>query len=135
MKKILLLMTALIALSLTSCQKDYKKQGEEMAKQLDELCQKQDGDAVLALEENINNQETKIQASGDEAGLKDFRDALKDVRLRNAAYISSLKVEHGQDKDSVVGDLINDALINEDVDITAVTSSIDAINEKEAKKK
>ena len=135
MKKILLMMTALIALSLTSCQKDYKRQGEEMAKQLDELCQKQDAEAVLAFEDSITACEAKIEASGDQEGLKDFKEALKDARRRNAAYISTLKVDRGQSKDSVVQVLIDDALNNNDIDISAVTSSIDAINEKEANKK
>ena len=134
MKRILVMVTALVVLSFTSCQKDYKRQGEEMAKQLDELCQKQDGEAAFALDQNIADIENKLVASKDTASLNDFREALKDVRRRNAAYLTTLKVGHGQAKDSVIQDVVNDALINDDADITSITSSIDAVNEQETKK-
>ena len=44
MKKILLLIVAVVAVSMMSCLKgtDYKAKGEEFARQLDELCNKQD---------------------------------------------------------------------------------------------
>lgn len=132
MKKILWIAAAVVALSLTSCQNDYKQQGEEWAQRLDELCQKQDADAVLALDDSIRSLEAKIVADGDTAGVADFRKALKDARQRNAAYISTLKLERGMVKDSVVNEVISDALAG-DVDINAVTSSVDAALQKEKK--
>ena len=134
MKKILLVVTALIMLSLVGCQNEYQKKGQEMANKLDELCQQKDVKAVLALDDSINSLETQLEEAKDTLALKEFRDAINEARLRNAPYISSLKVDAGASKDSVVGDLINDALNDGNFDIGTVTSAIDAINEKEAKK-
>ncbi len=134
MKKVLLMVAAVIVLSLTSCQKDYKLKGEEMAKQLDELCQQQDSAAVLMLDEKIHAMETELENAGDSAAIVDFRAALKDARQRNAAYISSLKFGSGVPKDSVAADVINDALSG-DIDINAVTKSVDAMLQKEKKEK
>lgn len=133
MKKILLMVAAVFALSLTSCQNDYKQQGENLAKQLDELCQKQDAQAVLALEDSIRSLEAKIAATGDSADIADFRAALKEARERNVAYISTLKQNSGLSNDSVAKEVVND-VFNGNVDINAVTSSIDAMLEKEVKK-
>jgi hypothetical protein len=105
-----------------------------MAKQLDELCQQQDSAAVLKLDEKIHALEEELETAGDSASIVDFRAALKDARQRNAAYISSLKFGSGVPKDSVASDVINDALSG-DIDINAVTKSVDAMLEKEKKEK
>jgi uncharacterized lipoprotein NlpE involved in copper resistance len=72
MKKILLTLAAVVALSLVSCDADYKTKGESFAKQLDELCQKQDSAAVLELDKTIRDTEAKIVESGDTAAFAAF---------------------------------------------------------------
>ena len=126
MKKFLLMMTAVVGLSLISCEsgKDYKAKGEEMAKQLDELCKQQDSVAVLALDDSIRAMEQTIIATGDSAAIEDFRQALKESRERNAAYISVLKVKKGSDNNEVVKEMVEDVM-NDNLDINAITESID----------
>ena len=67
MKKLLLSIAAVAMLALTSCQSetDYKAKGAEMARQLNELCDKQDGEAALALEKQIEKEEAAVIAKGD----------------------------------------------------------------------
>ena len=127
MKKLFLILTAIVAL--TSCQNsvNYKAEGERMANRLDQLCEQQDGDAVLALQDRIKAMETEIIAAGDSAAIADFRDALKESRERNAPYITTLKIDKG------VSEVVEDAL-NGNVDIHAVSKSVDAALEQAAKK-
>jgi len=132
MKKIFLMLAAVVALSLMSCDGNYKAKGEEYAKQLDELCQKQDADAVLALDKTINEQEQSIAAMGDSAAIADFRGALKDARERNAAYITSIKLKKGISKDSVLNEVVGDVMQGE-MGIDAVTNSVDATLENKKK--
>ncbi len=129
MKKYFIVMAAVATLSLVSCENnDYKAKGEQLAKQLDELCQKQDANAVLELDESIRNMEAEIAEKGDSTAVVDFRNALKEVRARNAAYISKIKVQNGQDAEATVQDVVQDALEG-DVDINAVSASIDSLLE------
>ena len=133
MKKFLLLAAVAVALSLTSCEgnKDYKAKGEEMAKQLDEQVAKQDTTSVLASDDEIRKIEEDIIASGDSLALAQFREAMKDSRVRNATFITLSKMNNGMSKDDALKELANDALKG-DVNIKAVTAVIDAINKKEA---
>ena len=133
MKKILLTLAAVVALSLVSCDVDYKSKGESYAKQLDELCQKQDSAAVLELDKTIRETEEKIVESGDTEAFALFTSALKEVRQRNAAYIASLKVKQGLEKDSVINEVIGDVMQG-DMSIEAVTNSVDATLDTKKKK-
>lgn len=132
MKKILLTLAVFMALSLVSCEGNYKAKGEEFAKQLDELCQKKDSVAVLQLDQTIREQEEKILALGDSTAIKEFRDALKDARERNTAYITTLKMNQGLNKDTVLNEVVDDALQGE-MGIGAVTNSVDAAVETKKK--
>ena len=134
MKKFFLMMTAVMALSLVSCQSgnDYKAKGEQLAKQLDQLCESQDSAAVLAFVDSIRAMEQEIIATGDSAAIADFRQALKESRERNAPYISVLKVKKGIDKETVVKEATEDVL-NGDMNIQALTESIDEMLKEEKK--
>lgn len=136
MKKVLLMMAVAVALSLTSCDsgKDYKAKGEELSKQLDEQVEKQDTAAVLAADEQIRQLEEELIASGDSAALADFRAAMKDSRVRNAAFVTLSKIHNGMDKEEAMKELMQDAL-KRDVNIGAVTSAINAILKVEAQSK
>ena len=128
------MMTAVMALSLVSCQSgnDYKAKGEQMAKQLDQLCESQDSAAVLAFVDSIRAMEQDIIATGDSAAIADFRQALKESRERNAPYISVLKVKKGIDKEAVVKEATEDVL-NGNMNIQALTESIDEMLKEEKK--
>ena len=128
MKKVLLMMAVAVALSLTGfdSNKDYKAKGEEMSKQLDEQVEKQDTAAVLASDEKIRQIEEEIIASGDTAALADFRAAMKDSRVRNAAFITLSKIQNGMKREDAMKELIQDAM-NKDVNIGAVTATINAV--------
>ena len=134
MKKFLLLTAVAVALSLTGCvgndTKDYKSKGEEMAKQLDEQVEKQDTTSALASDDAIRKMEDELAASGDSLALAQFREAMKDSRVRNATFITLSKMENGMSKDDALKELAGDALKG-DVNINAVTAVIDAINRKE----
>ena len=134
MKKFFLMMTAVMALSLVSCESgnDYKAKGEQMAKQLDQLCESQDSAAVLAFVDSIRAMEQNIIATGDSAAIADFRQALKESRERNAPYISVLKVKKGIDKEAVVKEATEDVL-NGNMNIQALTESIDEMLKEEKK--
>ena len=121
------MMTVALALSLVSCTgNDYKAKGEKMSKELDEMVEKKDTAAVLSADETIRQVESDLIASKDSVGLESFRAAMKDARIRNAAFVSLAKIRNGEEKDKVVNELIQDAL-NDNVDIHAITSSIDVI--------
>lgn len=117
---------AVMALSLVSCDngKAYRVKGEQMAKQLDQLCEQHDSAAVLALDDSIRAQEEAIIAKGDSVAIAAFRQALKESRIRNAPYITTLKIKQGSSKEQVTQEIIDDAMSG-DVDIHAVTESID----------
>ena len=134
MKKFFLMLTAVMALSLISCESgnNYKAKGESMAKQLDQLCEQQDSATVLALVDSIRAMEKTIMASSDSAAIDEFRQALKESRERNAAYISVLKVKKGVDKEEVVKEMTQDVM-NGDMDINSITESIDKMLQEEKK--
>lgn len=135
MKKLFIVMAAVVTLSLVSCENnDYKSKGEQLAKRLDELCQKQDTSAVLELDESIRNIEKEIADKGDSAAIADFREALKDARARNAGYITRIKVQNGIDAEKAIQGVMNDVLEG-DMDINAVSSSIDSLLELQKKNK
>lgn len=130
MKKFLLLIAVVAALSLTGCQSntDYKAKGAEMAQQLDELCNKQDAQAALEMDKTINAEIEAIAAKGDTAAMTDFKEAIKDAKRRNTPYISAVKVQNGADKNAVVKELQQEAISGE-LSMDDLTSSINAINE------
>lgn len=136
MKKILLMMAVAVALSLVSCEgkKDYKAQGEELSKQLDEQVEKQDTAAVLASDDFIRQLEAEIVASGDTAAIAEFRAAMKDARVRNATFITMSKIRNGMTKKEALEQLMEDAL-KDNVNISAVTSSVNAILKAESQNK
>ena len=131
MKKLLFIVA--IAVALVACNKtDYKAMGERYAARLIDLCQKNDTAAVLALNDSIDMAEQEVAATGDSIQVEAFRKALYDARQQCAAFITVAKIQGGMSKDDAVKDVIQDAL-NGDGDITAVTSSIQAALEQEAK--
>lgn len=136
MKKFFLMMTAALALSLVSCNgnKNYKAEGQELSKQLDEVVEKNDTAAALNTDESIREMEQEIIASGDTAALADFRAAMKDSRIRNAAFVTVGKIRNGMDKDEALNELVQDAL-NDNVDINAITAAVNAILAVEMKQK
>ena len=128
MKKFFLMMTAALALSLVSCNgnKDYKTEGQELSQQLDKVVEKNDTAATLQTDEQIRKMEQDIIASGDTAALGAFREAMKDARVRNAAFVVLSKIHNGMDREEAMKELIQDALSG-DVNIQAVTSAIDVL--------
>ncbi len=136
MKKILLAVMAIAALTacVNSEKTDYKAKGETLAKQLTELCEKQDTAAVLELEKTIRTQEEAIVAAGDSVGIVDFRNALREARQKSAPFITVVKMESGKAKDEAIQEVVNDALEGS-VDIDAVSSSVDAALKKQAEQK
>lgn len=136
MKKFFLMMTAALALSLVSCNgnKDYKAEGQELSKQLDEVVEKNDTAAALTTDENIREMEQEIVALGDSAALADFRAAMKDSRIRNAAFVTVGKIRNGMDKNEALNELVQDAL-DDNVDVNAITAAVNAILAAEMKQK
>ena len=130
MKKFLLMMTAALAVSLTGCDTtvNYKAEGEKMAKELDRLCELKDSAAVIAFDDSIHAVEARIVAKGDSLAIVQFRKALEESRNRNAAYIATLKMKKGIDKEEILKDMAEDVL-NGSTDITSITSAIDEMNE------
>ena len=134
MKKLYFIVAIVVALVMTGCQKtDYKAQGEQMAEQLDELCQKNDTAAVISLVDSIGVIEADITAKGDTAAYKAFHAAIKEARERCMPMITVAKINQGQDRKEVLDGMIDEAL-NGDMDIEAITKSIDASIENENKK-
>ncbi len=129
MKKILLMITAAVAVSLIGCDSkvNYQEQGKKMAQELDRLCELKDSAAVLAMDDSIHSMEDRIAAQGDSLAINQFRNALQESRIRNAAYIATLKVASGVKKDSVVKEMNQDVL-DKSIDISAVTDAIDEMN-------
>lgn len=136
MKKVLFMMAVAVALSLTSCDggKDYKAKGEEMSKQLDEQVEMNDTAAVLSSDEQIRQLEEQLIAAGDTLALADFRAAMKDARVRNAAFVTLSKIHNGMEKKDALQELMQDAL-NSDINIGAVTSAINAVLKAEGQAK
>ncbi len=134
MKKFFLMMTAVLALSLVSCNgnKDYQAEGQELSKQLDEVVEKNDTAAALTTDESIREMEQEIVALGDSAALADFRAAMKDSRIRNAAFVTVGKIRNGMDKNEALNELVQDAL-DEDIDVNAITAAVNAILAAEMK--
>ena len=123
-------------LALTSCQSetDYKAKGAEMARQLDELCDKQDGEAALALEKQIEAEEAAIVANGDSAAIVDFKEAVKESKERNTPFISAAKIKSGVSKEDVAKEL-EQAALNLEINMDILTASINAILEAEKEMK
>ncbi len=134
MKKFFLMMTVALALSLVSCNgnKDYKAEGQELSKQLDEVVEKNDTAAALTTDESIREMEQEIVALGDSAALADFRAAMKDSRIRNAAFVTVGKIRNGMDKNEALNELVQDAL-DEEIDVNAITAAVNAILAAEMK--
>ena len=128
MKKFFLMMTVAMALSLVGCNgsKDYKAEGEELSKQLDEVVEQNDTAAALGTDESIRKMENEIIATGDTAALAQFRAAMKDARVRNAAFVTLGKIRNGVDREEAMKELVQDAL-NGDINIHAVTDAINAV--------
>lgn len=97
-----------------------------MAKQLDEAVEQQDTTKTIATDKAIRELEEEIIASGDSVALNDFRDAMKDSRVRNATFVTLSKIRNGVDKKEAINEVIQDAM-KSDVNIGAVTSAIDAV--------
>lgn len=128
MKKLLLMTAVAVALSLMSCNgnTDYKAKGEQMSKQLDEQVEQNDTAGALASDDAIRKVEADVVATGDSAAIADFRAAMKDARVRNAAFVTIAKIKNGMDREEAIKELVNDAL-KSDVNIQAVTAAINAI--------
>ena len=85
------------------------------------------------MEDSIRAFEQEVENTGDIEALDSVRLALKETRQRNSAYITTLKIDDGMDREKAVQDVINDALYG-DVGITTVTETIHAAYNKEEKK-
>jgi len=128
MKKILLIMAVAVAMSLTGCDSgtSSKSKGEQLSKQLDEQVEKKDTAAAIASDEMIRKVEAEITATGDSVAIAQFREAMKDSRVRNAAFVTVSKIHNGMDKNKALEELMDDAL-DQDINMHAVTSAINAI--------
>ena len=137
MKKLLFVMAMIVvACAIMGCQSKnhYKEQGEQLAKQLNELCDKNDTAAVVALDDSIRALEEEIVALGDKEAIDAFRLALDEARKRCAPIVTVAKIEQGATRDEAVQPLIDDVL-NGGGDINTVTNSIDAAIKKEKESK
>lgn len=137
MKKYFLFLAVAAALSLTGCNnsdnnKDYKAEAQELSKQLDEKVETQDTAGIIAADEAIRKAEADIIASGDTAALAQFREAMKDARVRNATSVTLTKIHNGMDKDKAVKQLMQDALVG-NLNISDVTRTLDAVLQAEQK--
>ncbi len=134
MKKFLLMVSFVAMMALASCNggSDYKAKGEEMSKQLDEQVEKNDTAAVLESDEAIRKVEADLVAKGDTAALADFREAMKDSRVRNAAFVTVAKVRNGMEREKAFEELKADAL-NQNISIGAVTTAINALLDADGK--
>lgn len=135
MKRFFILVAAVAALTLVGCtESDYAKRGKEMAAQLDQAVEKQDKDAALAVDKAIREAEQEIMALNDSAAIADFREALRESRQRNTPFLTKFKVESGVDREEAVKEVTQDVM-NGDVDIQAVTASIDSLLKVEEQQK
>ena len=114
MKKIILMMAAVVAISFTSCDSNskYAAQGKQLAEQLDQSVENADTAAALAA----------------------FSAPVHESLQRNAPFLTTIKVDRGMEKDKAVGGVIQDVM-DDKVDISAVTASIDSVLINEQKKK
>ena len=135
MKKFLWSMAVMAALALTSCQgsTDYKAKGAEMARQLNELCDKQDEQAVLALDKSISEEQAAVVATGDSTAIADFNAAMKESRQRNTPYIAGLKVKNGANKEEVVKE-VEQAAMKGDLSMDALSMTINEVLKADAEK-
>jgi len=135
MKKLLIIVAiAVVSLSFAACDNShYREQGKQYAKRLQELCEKNDTAAAVALDDSIRAIQAELRSKGDTANLKVFNEAFGDVRQQFAPFITVSKMSSGTPKDDAVQDVVDDALSGQG-DIESVTSSIDAALEKEGKK-
>lgn len=128
MKKFLLILTAITAVSLVGCDKtvNYKEEGSKMAKELDQLCEQQNS-AVIALDDSIHAMEARLVAANDSAAIADFTEALKDSRKRNAPTIAALKVKQGMKKEEAIKSIADDVMKGT-LDVAVLSDAIDAVN-------
>ena len=105
-----------------------------MARQLNELSDKQDEQAVLAWDKSISEEEAAIAASGDTAAIADFKEALKESKKRNVPYISALKVKNGAKKEEVMKQVQQQAM-DGDIDMDALTAAANKMLEAEGEMK
>lgn len=131
MKKLLLMVAAIVALSLVGCKPeakkvDYKAEGARYAAQLDSLCQKQDTVAVRNLVDSIRVIEEQIAQKATAQEVNDFNEALMEARHNAAVLTATAQVQHGTEKKEAVQQVINQAL-NGEVSIKTVTTTIDAV--------
>ena len=132
------MVAVVMTVSLVGCVKEnakekYQARAERFATQLDSVCQLQDAAAVLAIDDSIRRVESEVEATGDTAALNAYKIALKDARQRYGDYITKLKVDNGKDREEALQEIINDAM-NDDVNITTVTRSIQAVGTKQTRK-
>lgn len=136
MKKFFVIVAVLLTVSLVGCENNnsnklkYQARAEQFAAQLDSVCKLDDAAAALAIDDSIRRVESEVQATGDTAAINAYRTALKDARQRYGEYLTKAKVESGEDRDEALQDVIDDAL-NNDVSITTVTRSIQAVGSKQ----
>lgn len=136
MKNCFFILVMALAFALTGCQEqkvDYKAQGEQYAKRLDELFQKNDTAAVIALMDSIRVVEDEIIAKADRKAINEFRSALTEVRERCTPMTTVGQMNKGVDKEQAVQDVIDDAL-NGAVDINTVTKTIEEANKAKKQK-
>lgn len=137
MKNFFFIFVMAVAILLTGCQEekvDYKAKGEQYAKRLDELFQKNDTTAVIALIDSIRIVEDEIAEKADVEAITAFRSALTEVRERCTPMITVGEMDKGVDKEVAVQKVIDDAM-NGAVDINTVTKTIDEANKKAKKDK
>ena len=116
MKKMILSVAAVVALSLMGCQgsasdSQYTIKGRELSQQLDQAVEKQDTAAALAAEKAIRD--------------ADFRKAVVDSRQRHAPYLTAIKVKNGVSNEKAVEEVTKDVL-NGDVSVRALAASMDS---------
>lgn len=135
MKKFNWLMATVVALSLMGCDSgsEYTRQGKKLASQLDKSVEKQDTAAALAADDAIREAEKQILELNDSAAIADFREALRESRQRNAAYLTSIRVKNGIEKEAAV-DVVKEDVMKGNISIEAVTASIDSVLAQEGKK-
>ena len=135
MKKVFIFIALSLAVSLVSCEKttNYKNMGEEMAKQLESLCETNDVDAVVALDDSIRAITEQLTAQGDTASLRLFSEGLGDVRDKVAPVVTVAKMQSGTSKQEAVQDVIDDVLNGRGGDVSTVAKSIKAALEEEKK--
>lgn len=137
MKKFLMIVAVAVTMSLVGCNQGselkakYQAQGEQFATKLDAACQQADAAAILAVDDSIRIVEEEVVATGDTAAIAAFKAALKEARERNGATVAKLKVDNGKNREEVLEEVVNDAM-NDDVSITTVTRSINAVGTKES---